>query len=88
LDLFDDGGGSFNHGGGSVDNDGSSFDFVEDCLGDVRGSNSFIIESLGFGSTVRYMSETDRERHPSGDAPGAGLSIADVDRGDRAGGAT
>jgi hypothetical protein len=79
LDRFDD-------GGGSVDNGGSSFHCVEDGLGDVRGS--LIGYSIGFGSTVEYMSETDREGHPSGNAPGAGLNTAGVDRGDRAGGAT
>jgi hypothetical protein len=79
LDRFDD-------DGGSVDNGGSSFDYVEDGLGDVRGS--LIGYSIGFGSAVEYMSETDREGHPGGNAPGAGLSSADVDRGDRAGGAT
>jgi hypothetical protein len=71
---------------GSVDNDRSSFDHVEDGLGDVRGS--LIDHSIGFGSTVAFRSETDRERQSSGNAPRAALSIADVDRGDRAGGAT
>jgi hypothetical protein len=79
LDRFDD-------GGGSVDNGGSSFHCVEDGLGDVRGS--LIGYSIGFGSTVAFRSETNREGHPSGNAPGAGLNTAGVDRGDRAGGAT